>query len=360
MIRVWIGAFTVACAAAPPPVAPPVEVARDEATTDVEAISEPPGLARALGPIASTLDLVRATQRLDERGAAESEAGCLLRGGEGGGAWRFEGSVALPIRPLPAPPDALAPRLRGRGPVQLLGVWGRRGSGALTLAVLTTTTPRRGADVVVFVTTDGAHLRRTDREVTTAEAGPHPAAALAERLAAMETPARVVITADGGLALTALRPYLAALPPTLEAAFALVLPADVRMPPPAAAPSSDTGLCAEGLAPSDEPEGELPVRTLLDAIEGARPALRACLALAPPENAGGGRLDVTFRVSADGRVSDACARADSIGDPGVRACVLQALSAMPLPAPDPTGVVEVAVPIVLVPDPSLAQRALCD
>ncbi|MBX3248634.1 MAG: hypothetical protein KF901_15765 [Myxococcales bacterium] len=351
---------SVACGGTPPPVATPVEVARENDGTVVETVHEPPGLARALGPLATVQDLVRAAQRLDERGAGESDAGCLLRGGAAGGAWRLEGSVALPIRPLPAPPDALTPRLTGRGPVQLLGVWGRRGSGTLTLAVLTATTPRRGSDVVLFVTGEGAHLRRTDREVTREEAGPHAAAALAARLAAMETPARVIVTGDAALPLASLRPFLVALPASLEAAFAVALPSNVQLPAAAAPLASDAGLCLDGLPPSTEREGELPVRVLLEAIDAARPALRECLSLAPPEAAAGGRLEVSFRVAADGGVADACARADAIGDPGVRACVLQAIGAMQLSPPSPAGVVDVVVPLLLVPDPSLAQRPLCE
>jgi hypothetical protein len=328
----------------------------------VEVARETPGIARALGPTSTFADLIAAIRRLDDRGEGASEERCVLRGGvRVGDGIRLEAELAVPVRPVPDATPALVPRLRSRGPVSALAVWGQRGSGALVLAVLTGTTPIRGREAALFVSEDGARARFVDSEISIALAGPHTPEALSAWLGDEDGDAgigRVLVTADAGVSLAALRRYLAAIPPRLEVALAVPLADDVRLPPAPAPPSDTLGLCAS--EPEWEPsQGEVDVPSLRTAIGERRDDLAACLTQAAPERAHGGRIGLRFRVEESGAVEDACAIADGIGDPRVRACVLDVFRRLRV-APPTGGRALVEVPIVLVPNAGDRTRALCD
>ncbi|MCB9601995.1 MAG: hypothetical protein H6720_16885 [Sandaracinus sp.] len=348
----------------PPP--EPVTVGGEgttEVEVEVEVARDAPGIARALGPTATFADLVAAIRRLDDRGEGSSDERCLVRGGaRSGDGFRFEADVAVPLRPLPDAAPNVAARLRGRGPVRLLAVWGQRGSGSLVLAVVTTTSPRRGREAVLVVSEDGARVRFTDGEVSEALAGPHSPEGLAAWLGSEDGDAgigRVVVTADAGVTLARLRRTLAGLPPRIEVAFAVALADDVRLPETPPPPSDDVGLCDREPIPEDG-EGELDVAALRAAIGAKHDAFAECLSRAAPERAHGGRLGLRFRVAASGAVDAACATVDGIGDPAVRACVLGVLREVQVDPAPTGGAVLVQLPLGLVPSDDDRTRALCD
>ncbi|MCB9611479.1 MAG: hypothetical protein H6722_03395 [Sandaracinus sp.] len=347
----------------PPP--EPVTVGGEgttEVEVEVEVARDTPGIARALGPTATFADLVAAIRRLDDRGEGASEEGCLVRGGaRSGDGLRFEAEVAVPLRPLPDAAPNVAARLRGRGPVRLLAVWGQRGSGSLVLAVVTTTSPRRGREAVLVVSEDGARVRFTDGEVSEALAGPHSPEALAAWLGSEDGDAgigRVVVTADAGLTLARLRRTLAALPPRLEVAFAVALAEDVRLPETPPPPSDDVGLCEREPIP-DDAVGDVDGAALQAAVAARRDAFAACLGRAAPERAHGGWLGLRFRVEANGSVERACASRDTLGDPAVRACLLDVLRGMQVDPAPVGGAILVELPLQLVPGDERT-RAICD
>ena len=361
----------VACGSEPSTPPPePVTVGGETAETEgdvetevqVEVARETPGLARALGPTSTFADLIAAIRRLDDRGEGASEERCVLRGGaRAGDGIRLEGELAVPVRPVPDAAPALVPRLRSRGPVSALAVWGQRGSGSLVLAVLTSTTPLRGREVVFFVSEDGVRLRFVDAEISTALAGPLAPDAIAAWLASEDGDpgvGRVLVTADAGISLASLRRYLAAIPPNLEVALAVPLAEAVRLPPAPTPPSDELGLCAS--EPAWEPSpGDVDVPSLRSAIGERRPDLAGCLTQAAPERAHGGRIGLRFRVEESGAVERVCAISDGIGDPRVRACVLDVFRRIRV-SPPSGGSALVEVPIALVPNAEDRTRALCE
>jgi hypothetical protein len=359
----------VACGGSSAPPQEPIAVRSDlpregdvSAGAEVEVTHDMPGVARALGPTATFADLVAAVRRLDDRGEGDSEERCVLRGGARlGDGLRLEAELAVPIRPVPSPEATLRSRLRSRAPVSALTVWGRRGSGALVLAVLTSTTARRTREVALFVGDDGARVRFLDEEVPSALAGPLTPEALSTWLGSEDGAAgvgRVLVTADAGLSLAALRRSLAAIPSRLEVALAVPLADDVRLPAEPPAPADDAGLC-EGEPEWEPSDGEPDIDSLRVAIDGVRDDLAGCLARAAPERAQGGRLRLRFRVEPSGAVERACTSSDGVGDPRVRGCVLDVFRTIRTTPPTGGGA-EVEVPLVLSPDASARTQGLCD
>ncbi len=359
-MRWAVGVLLVACGGASA-VPAPVVVRRDApagAEAEPAAVETSP---RALGPTATFADLVAAVRRLDDRGQGESDAGCLLRGrGEVGAAWRLEADLAVGVRPVPDP-SPLAGRLADGGPVTVLTRWGRRGSGGVSFAALTTLPPPREGDAtLVAITDDGILLRLTGEAVGASDGGPHRVSALAGPLSGMleRASAEVYVTAEPGTSLRRVREVLAALPADAQqrAALAVVLPDAVTLPEPPTADDAE-GLCPEGLTPSGEDPGELDAARLRAALAPLAELGATCLSRAAPEAARGGRVELLLRVGVGGQVRQACLQRDGIGDPLLRACMLNAVRGLTLP--DPAGDVDVRVPLLLAPDRSEVQKALC-
>ncbi|MFW5876139.1 MAG: hypothetical protein ACOCXM_05340, partial [Myxococcota bacterium] len=91
--------------------------ARSEGSSTPPASAEtdprpPPSAHRALGPAATFGELVAAARALDDAGAGDADAGCLLRSPPtSAGGWRLEADLAVAVRPLPDAPANLASRL---------------------------------------------------------------------------------------------------------------------------------------------------------------------------------------------------------------------------------------------------------
>ena len=75
--------------------------------------------------------------------------------------------------------------------------------------------------------------------------------------------------------------------------------------------------------------------------------------------AAGGRLSLGLRIDAGGRVENACVTEDKLGDPGVLACVLDLARKLSFAPPSRGGVIDVGLPIVLLPSGGPGQRQLC-
>jgi hypothetical protein len=148
-------------------------------------------------------------------------------------------------------------------------------------------------------------------------------------------------------------------------ALAVPLDPDVRLPAEPVVPPEvmDRGFCGGGALPepaADAVEGDLPAVEVRAALAPLGEAAARCLAGASGRAASGGRLDLALRITAAGRVGDACVVRDPILDPTLRLCVLAAAQSLRFPAPSPAGFVDLALPLRLTPDAALAQRPLCE
>jgi hypothetical protein len=333
---------------------------------------------RSLTATARYGDLVASARRLDDRGQTGSDAGCLLRGtGQTGVPWRLEADVAVAVRPLPDAPTQLPQRLRDApGPARVLSRWGQYGRAEpdLALVAFTAAPPPQGNKqaVVVFVTQEGLHLRRSNEAVADAHAGPFPPSELATHLKALRTSELdlLAVTASASTSLSRLRHVLMEIPTDgAPVTLAVPLAKQTRLPERGSqkengSPDPKTesaGLCEDGLPapPDDAPDGELEPQAISDSLRPLREGGRRCLAHANASGAGGGLLRIQLRIAADGTVDTACITSDGIGDSNVRTCVLDVVRDLQFPKPRPEGVVDVELPLRLTPRGSLRQRPLC-
>jgi hypothetical protein len=74
---------------------------------------------------------------------------------------------------------------------------------------------------------------------------------------------------------------------------------------------------------------------------------------------GGGTMSLLLRVRADGALAHACFDRDEIGDARLRACILGLAQKLRFPAPKPSGSVDLALPLKLVPTHAPAAPLLC-
>jgi hypothetical protein len=322
---------------------------------------------RALGVGATFSDLVAAVRQLDGLGQSESAAGCLLRGGALA-PFHLEADLASAVHPIPDAPRELEARLDDpRDTAVVLTRWAQHGqTGSLTLVALSATPPPLPGHVaIVILGREGAHLRRTEGSVPAAHAGPFPTNRLAEHLpVVLEGAAGVVFTAEAGVPLSSLRTALGTLPAgSPPAILGLALDAGVRLPAAPAPDPSVHGLCAGGALPepaADQRLGSLAPDAIRARVAGMGEGAMRCFEYARGDAARGGRLRVLARIGPQGRVSEACATADELGDPTLRACVLGVVRGLVFPAPSEGDYVDVALPIRLLPDTSQQQRPLCD
>lgn len=330
--------------------------------------SSPTADPRALGVGATFADLVAAVRNLDGLGQSESRAGCLLSGGSLA-PFRLEADLASAVHPIPEAPRDLEGRLDDpRGTAVVLTRWAQHGqaTGHLTLVALSATPPPAAGHVAVIVLgREGAYLRRTEGTVPATHAGPFPISRLGEHLpVVLDGAAAVVLTAEANTPLGSVRAALGSLPSgSPPAMLGLALDAGVRLP---AAPGQDPsvhGLCQAGTLP--EPAAGQRLGTLAPDVIRARVAgmgegAMRCFEYARGDAARGGRMRVMTRIGPQGRVTEACAVTDELGDPTLRACVLGVVRGLVFPAPAEGDYVDVALPIRLLPDVSDQQRPLCD
>jgi len=336
---------------------------------------------RVLALDATFADLVGQAAALAEAGQGDEDLACLLRAAPPtGGAHRLEADLAPAIRPLPRPPAGTTATLRQSPPPTALTVWGRfggRGADGPVLATFTTAPPPEPGDLVVSIPAQGAPVERPLTGAPPAEAeaedaapggsapgsgndgGPTDAGPTGERAPA------VVLTADAETPVRRMLDVMASHEDDWgEVVLAVLLPEGTRLPPPRTAnvdedPAQAAMRCPDGLPAPSGPVGELPVDVVRSGIAPLVEATSGCTGQATGAVAGGGLLEIELRVTEDGRVDRACAATDEIGDPGFRACVLEAAEALRFPRPSPRGEVDVAVPLRIPEAAGLRQRPLC-
>ncbi|MFW6050491.1 MAG: hypothetical protein ACODAU_04915 [Myxococcota bacterium] len=353
----------------PPAEHPPSGTA---AAGEAEAPAEPaPGDApasarRALGPAPTFADVVQAARALDEAGAEEAQATCLLRAPDrAGGAWRLEADLAVAIRPLPTPPQELAERLEGaRRPAVVLSRWGRHGPAEDPGVALVTFThsppPGDRAVVVVAATKRGTYLRPTS-EALQVPADPVPVGELGAALQALPRSVLLVVTAEPALPLPRLRSLFRTFPPEARVALGVALAPEVKLPQGLEERLEVPEPCAEGLPPlqeaADTEPAELTPDQARDVLGPFAEDARWCIS-AFPEAAAGGTLEVHLRVAADGSIKDACVARDTVGSPLARRCLLERVRALQFPSPGAT--VDLTFPLTIDPAPGAKQTPICE
>ncbi len=336
---------------------------RVETTTGEERereVAAPPVSARDLAAGATFADLASAARRQDDLRDQDSSAGCVLRRGEG---FRLEADLAVAIRPLPAPETDLDARMASDAPARVFTRYGAYGeSTELGVVALTTTAPPAGAieraiGLVILLTDRGAYARRTD--VAFGAVTPRPVEELIGTLPFAEV-STTFVAAESGVPLDTLYEALRLLPSTLagDVALAVVLERGVALPDRVALEEESAPLCEE-LPPTDAPSSDaLTATDLRAAIDRLAGPVAICVGTTTGPGARGGRLELMARVIDGGTIGEACIRADDTGDAHLRACVLRAARALVFP--DPDGVVDFAVPLVLRAGTIHRQRATCE
>ncbi len=337
------GAPTPTPAPEPPPPPPPVEEEPEE--------EEDP---RSLREDATFADLVELARSLDQTTDENTGNGCLIQGLQRG-AGRFEGEVAVGLRPLPDAPSHLHTRLSSRAPVQLLSRWGIRGSGELVLAAFTASPPLGDVpEAAVLLTRDQAYVRYVEAEVEAEHAGPFPHAEAAAHLGDRR---RVFLTAEAEVPLAVVRQVLEEIDPRTQVVFAVPLIQNTRIPP---SPTDlEQEMCSDELPPPGR-QGDLSRTQIIESLAPLQEGLKPCLTAGRAESAQGGRMRVLIRVGTEGAVESACVVNDETRDAEVRACVLREIRGLQFPQPRPRGTVDLRLPINLIPEALPIQRSLCD
>lgn len=306
--------------------------------------------------------LVASVEALTEAGAGDAAAGCLIARARHD--FRLEADLLPAARPLPEPADDLATLLRSSyGPARVLSHWGIRGASDASLALVgfTTTSPTaaRAPVAAIVLTRQGVFLRYGEREAT-AQDGPLPVDALGARLTAVPAHA-LYVTAERGVSIEALHALLATLPFDRPVALAVALAPGTRIPDePAPNPALDPS-CRGGLPrlPRRTRIGDLPADAAAAALAPLREEGARCLAAARGPALAGGKLVLALRVDALGHVEQACVLESTLADPSLARCVVESARAVAFPAPVPSGVVDLHVPLELAPLGLPAQRPVC-
>ncbi|MCA9582850.1 MAG: hypothetical protein KC416_13720, partial [Myxococcales bacterium] len=255
---------------------------------------------------------------------------------------------------------------------QVLTRWGQAGreSARMVWVALTDTPPFRGDGAYLVILTDrGAYLRGVGTHTRTRLGALPPAdliSELGEILHHLEgTPEQhaaappLFLSAESGIPLEQIARTLQDLTPLAPRGITLVvpLPEGTRMPAPfEARVDPQGGRCPDGLPDTEEAYGELTATALQNAAgpfltEGAS----ACLAGIQGPDGAGGRMTVALRIDPAGTVKHACVTASDFSDGRIEACVLGAVLRSRFPQPTPEGIVDVALPVRLVPTHSPLQ-----
>jgi hypothetical protein len=357
----------VACGGAPE---------RDEAAERAEGATSgrerpveaaPPDDPRRLGAEGTFGDLLRAARTLDDRRDQGSDAGCLLRRPGAGTGWRLEADLAVAVRPLRDAPDDLDERLVADGaPVDVLTRWGALGPGEpihpTFAAVTTTLPPQRPAAQVWAVTDRGVYVRST--EVPVDRTTPMTPEEAARALGAVGARGSLFVSAEAGVPLSRLAEVLGRVPGAFagRVGLAVALEPGTRLPePPAPETARGAALCPDGLPPlpDDAAVGALAPEAIVARLGPLRQGAAICVGTTGGPGAAGGRVTLALRIGPDGTVEEACAVRDEADDPALRACLAEAARSTAFAAPDPSGYVDVQLPLVLAPVESQRQRPLC-
>jgi hypothetical protein len=314
-----------------------------------------PGAAnRSLPPEATFADLVRSASLLD---ATDSPSESCLLGRAANGAFRLAGEVRAGLRPLPQPALELDDALQGASSVQVLTPWGTYGSApsSLVFASLTDFPPLRDA-IVLTITDRGVSLRSTAQSGTLQAA----LAPQAKSLSALGSLDGVIafVSAEAAVPVSELYELLEELQ-RLGARTAFAVNLAPGTPLPAPAPVANVQRCPDGLSETTLPEGNLELDALLTGVSSLKEHAPDCLTRGGAQGAAGGKLTVALRIDAQGQVSESCIRADELGDPAIAACVLELTRKLAFPPPQPSGVVDAELPLVLRPHSAPAQAPVC-
>lgn len=315
-------------------------------------------------------DLIAAVNHLDQHDLSRSDRKCLLRrlpfSDE---RIALEADLAVAVRPLPHAPDELDKRLQSEsGTVHVITLWDRIGSdtSGIVLVAFTTTTPAsaRLPAVALFLTNRGIYVRQSDQ---TSEPNNKPIQLneLAPLLAhiASQKDFALYVTADAQVSLRALYDLLSALPdPQPEIALAVVVAAGTRLPKQSKSSTRDTTVwCSQGLPElkSEIPEGDIPRSDIIAAVGAIHEGAQQCLAEADGSAAAGGRLQVAFRVGVSGNVERQCLIEDEIQNLALAKCILSTVSTLRFPPPNPSGPVDIHLPLRLTSQGINRQKPIC-
>lgn len=365
-IRLTCLLVTSACAAAPKP-APESPASPTAAATVAQrqpglpAVAAAPADPRRLAEHSTFADLARIARRLDDQAETHSDKACLLYARDG---LRLDADVSLAARPLPEPPmrvlEGSAREARG---VSVMSTWGTvvgQPTDSLLL-VFTTTSPSaiKLPAIGLFATQSGVLIRSALPALQAQQAAVHPEEA-GRLLAQSSSPAAVYVTADGDYEVGALLALLKLIPNRYEVALAVSLPSSTRLP--AAAIDPGLGLCPGGLPEpgASEREGELSRTAAQSAVAPLREAALSCALQSRGRALLGGKLLLAMRISADGKVREACFPSDGIGEPLLRRCLIATAKDMRLPQPSPAGFADLQLPLQLELTGPPPQRATCD
>ncbi|MBN1653018.1 MAG: hypothetical protein JXA30_04505 [Deltaproteobacteria bacterium] len=336
-----------------------------------EAVESPPFDRRRMLSVDSRFgDLIKTVNSLDRQDLHHSDQRCLLRhSAVTPGNWLLEADLAVAVRPLPEAPAELSRRLESvTGKIHLLTLWGRIGTevGGIVLVAFTTTSPSsaRLPAVALFLTERGVYLRHSDQDAEPTmqllqleDVGPSLAKIASQKAFTL------YVTADAATPISALYDLLQRLPyPRHEVALAVALAAETRLPAPLAAETDSEVWCPDGLPLllEDLPEGDMPRADIVAAIAAIRGKTQACVSSADASAAAGGRVVVAFRVGASGKVENRCLVEDDIKNLALAKCILSTLDELRLPPPNPTGPVDIHLPLRLSPEGISGQRPVCE
>jgi hypothetical protein len=316
--------------------------------------SSPPGPIQSLAADAPYSALVQAAS---QRESSLAPAGaCLL--GSTAGRYVLDAEITSAVRPLPAPSDDLDDALKRAEQVEILSTWGRHGDGTAKLAVagFTHAPPAREA-LALFITDRGLSLRGPSGGAFKARDALSLSAVL--EVLASEPRASVFVVPEAAIAVSRLHEVLAQLMGhAVSAALAVNLAPDTTLPLPTNA-TARVAACHDGLPETAEPDGKLPIAQLTSGIEPLKERAAGCLQRGDARGAAGGHLSIALRISANGRVQEACVMRDELGDPGVAACVIDLARALSFGPPAPGGVIDIAFPVALVPSAMPTQALVC-
>jgi hypothetical protein len=277
---------------------------------------------------------------------------------------QFAADVLAGARPLPEVPRELASLLlKAAGAPAVITAWGDSPGELPDVALLafTTTTPRSAKlpAVAMVLSGPGVFLRGAAMPLRAHPEALTPQAA-ATLLRGLPDHAIVYISAEAGVPVEQLVAALRSVPDRFEVALAVALPKGTRLPAPAARGSEL--LCPDGLPEpaADAVEGSLDAATLRQVLAPLRDAGLSCALGVGGLALQGGRLEIGLRISPDGRARELCMVGDTIGEPVLRRCVIEAARSLQFPAPSPAGFVDVHLPLELTLEGPTAQRALCD
>jgi hypothetical protein len=239
----------------------------------------------------------------------------------------------------------------------VLTPWGTYGSAPspLAFASLTAFPPLRDA-IVLTITDRGVSLRSTAASGTLqAELAPQ-----AKSLSALGSLDGVVafVAAEASVPMREVYELLEELN-RLGARTAFAVNLAPGTPLPAPAPAASVQRCPDGLSETTAPEGNLELDALLGGVNALKERAPDCLSQGGAQGAAGGKLTLAMRIDAQGRVAESCVQRDELGDPVIAACVLELTRGLTFPAPQPAGVVDTELPLVLRPHSAPAQAPVC-